>query len=131
MIKFLKTYIPMVLSLLFLFVYSALINVALTNDINNSAGDNFFIFGIFVIILFFIEWLYFLIKSIMNTINAKDKSRGVLWIILVYLFNVFIVPYYNFKYVVKVNNIRLNTIIYIILAILFSVVGFLIPNIYF
>ena len=131
MIKFLKTYIPMVLSLLFLFVYSALVNVALTNDLNNHSGDKFFMFGIFIIILFFIEWLYFLIKSIINVTKSDDKSKGVLWIILIYLFNVFIVPYYNFKYIVKVNNVKLNTIIYIILAVIFCIVGYMVPNIYF
>ena len=77
MIKFLKTYIPMVLSLLFVFVYSALVNVALINDLNNHSGDKFFMFGIFIIILFFIEWVYFLIKSIFNVIKSDDKSRGV------------------------------------------------------
>jgi energy-coupling factor transporter transmembrane protein EcfT len=61
--------------------------------------------------------IYFIRYIIKNNINKK-----VLWIILILLFNVFIIPYFYMKYVEKEESILFNTMLYIIPMLLYLVV---------
>ena len=61
--------------------------------------------------------IYFIRYIIKNNINKK-----VLWIILILLFNVFIIPYFYMKYVEKEESILFNTTLYIIPMLLYLVV---------
>lgn len=124
MMKKIKTYLPMILSILFFGVYSFLISVILKGAdeiINDSYMIIFIMLGI--IILFFIEWICFVVHAARNK-NLKDKA---LWAVLIYLFNVFIIPYYNFKYAIGLKNIKKNMIIYISLSIVAIIMGIIFP----
>lgn len=120
----LKTYIPMFMSVLFFLVYFLLIGAVFKGNELNPNLNSYFIVGIVIIIAFLIEWICFLVHAAKN----KKLENQALWIVLIYLFNVFIVPYYNFKYVVKVKNIKMHIAIYIILSVVAAIIGLSIPN---
>ena len=123
MIEFLKTYIPMVISMLYFWVFSFILSVAF-NGWAFFEDSMLIVFLLVVIIgISFIEWIYFTIQAATSK-TLKDKA---LWIVLIYLFNMFIIPYYNFKHVIKVKKLEENMIIYISLSIFMVILGILIP----
>lgn len=129
MINILKKYIPMIISVLFFFVYSGLLRFVFMENINEET-INFYIYmaiTLSIIIIFIIELVYFIIKAATNK-NMKDNA---LWAVLIYIFNVFIIPYYNFKYIVKSKKIKQDMIIYIVLSILAIIIGFITPPVIF
>lgn len=118
--KIIKTYLPMILSDLFLMVYTILIVVMFadkTDSFNNSPIGLISILSVFA---FLIEWVYFMINA---AINKKVDNKG-LWVFLIYMFNVFVIPYYNFKYNSDEKNLTNNMLIYIVASITSVIIGF-------
>lgn len=129
--NYLKKYIPMIISILFFFIYAGLISIVFI-DMNNTidVSNNFIVYMSImfsIIIIFIIEMIYFIVKAATN----KNKKDNALWAVLIYLFNVFIIPYYNFKYIVKSKTIKKDMIIYIILAVLALILGGITPTLIF
>ena len=73
---------------------------------------------ILVVIIDIVEIIYFIRYIIKNDINKK-----VLWIILILLFNIFIIPYFYMKYIDKEKKLLFNSILYL-LPILVYIVAF-------
>ena len=129
--NYFKKYIPMIISILFFFIYAGLISIVFI-DMNNTidVSNNFIVYMSImfsIIIIFIIEMIYFIVKAATN----KNKKDNALWAVLIYLFNVFIIPYYNFKYIVKSKTIKKDMIIYIILAVLALILGGITPTLIF
>ena len=128
MVKFLKKYIPMIISILFFFIYSGLISLVFIDPSTIvESTTNYIVYMVLmfsIIIIFIIEMIFFIVKAATNK-NMKDNA---LWAILIYLFNVFIIPYYNFKYVVKSKKIKIDMAIYISLSVIALILGFITPK---
>lgn len=125
MLNFLKKYLPMIISILFFFIYSGLIRIPFMGNIDETTNFLVYMIIMFVIIIIFIvEMIYFIVKAATNK-KIKDNA---LWAVLIYLFNVFIIPYYNFKYVVKSKKIKIDMIIYISLSVIALIFGFITPT---
>ena len=128
MVKFLKKYIPMIISILFFFIYSGLISLVFIDPSTIvESTTNYIVYMVLmfsIIIIFIIEMIFFIVKAATNK-NMKDNA---LWAVLIYLFNVFIIPYYNFKYVVKSKKIKIDMIIYISLSVIALILGFITPK---
>lgn len=128
MVKFLKKYIPMIISILFFFIYSGLISLVFIDPSTIvESTTNYIVYMVLmfsIIIIFIIEMIFFIVKAATNK-NMKDNA---LWAVLIYLFNVFIIPYYNFKYVVKSKKIKIDMTIYISLSVIALILGFITPK---
>lgn len=128
MLKFLKKYIPMIISILFFFIYSGLISLMFIDP--STIGESttnyiaYMAFMFITIIIFIIEMIFFIIKAATN----KEMKDNALWAVLIYLFNVFIIPYYNFKYIVKSKKIKIDMAIYISLSVIALILGFITPK---
>ena len=121
--KIIKTYLPMVLSTLFLLVYTVLMMLVFTNKMDAFDELPILIVSFFIIIIsFLIEWVYFMINS---ATNKKVDNKG-LWVFLIYMFNVFVIPYYNFKYNSDEKNLTNNMLIYIVTSFISVIIGFII-----
>lgn len=128
MVKFLKKNIPMIISILFFFIYSGLISLVFIDPSTIvESTTNYIVYMVLmfsIIIIFIIEMIFFIVKAATNK-NMKDNA---LWAVLIYLFNVFIIPYYNFKYVVKSKKIKIDMAIYISLSVIALILGFITPK---
>lgn len=123
--KILKAYIPMIIAILFLLFYGMAIGASFyANSSSNNSLNTIFGIGIIFIILFIIEWIYFIVHAARN----KELKERVFWALIIYFLNIFVICYYNFKYVAKIKYVKLNTAIYAILAIITFIVGIIIPK---
>lgn len=121
--KIIKTYLPMVLSDLFLLVYIALMTIVFTNKMDAFDESPLLIVSFFTIIIsFIIEWVYFMINA---ATNKKVDNKG-LWVFLIYMFSIFVIPYYNFKYNSDEKNLTNNMLIYIVTSFISVIIGFII-----
>ena len=113
----------MVLSDLFLLVYIALMTIVFTNKMDAFDESPLLIVSFFTIIIsFIIEWVYFMINA---ATNKKVDNKG-LWVFLIYMFNVFVIPYYNFKYNGEEKDLTNNMLIYIVVSFISLIIGFII-----
>lgn len=69
---------------------------------------------IFAVIIDIVLIIYFIVYIIKNDIKMKP-----LWIILVLLFNIFIIPYFYMKHVKKERHLLFNTLLYIVPILLY------------
>lgn len=117
--KYIKKYYPMVISIIFVTIYSFLLTAAFTNNIN-IINNNLNLMIVLMIITFltvigiWIEIIFFMIHAAKN----KELKNRVLWAIMIYFFHIFIIPYYNLKYVIKEKKVSLQMVLFVILLIL-------------
>ena len=78
-----------------------------------------------LVIALWAEIIGFIIHAVKSDI--KDK---ILWALLIYFLNLFVIPYYNVKYIVKENNVKKYTIIYIVLMIIGIISGIFLSTSY-
>lgn len=118
-----KKVLPIIFSCLYLFCLSFFTgNVFVLNSYELSIE-----MVIISLVLAAIASVAILIEMIIFMVHAgknKEINNNGIWIVLIYMFNVFIIPYYNLKYVCKEEKIKVKTIIYVILLILSCVLGF-------
>lgn len=120
--KIIKTYFPMILSDLFLIVYTILMTVMFADKINSYNNSIIGLISILIIFIYLIVWVYFMINA---AINKKVNNKG-LWVFLIYMFNVFVIPYYNFKYNSEERDLTNNMLIYIVTSFISVIIGFII-----
>lgn len=115
---YIKKYYPMVISILFFGIYSLLAVTVFTD--NDSFFDNtslfmniFFIFALLLIIVIWAEIIGFMIHAV--------KNKNGLWALWIYLFNIFVFPYYNLKYVYKEKSVSTQMCVFAFLMF-FSII---------
>ena len=96
--KFIKKYYPMMVSTLFLGIYSLFVGAVFTQNTYLLETDLpimnvLAMLAILLVIVVCIEIVGFIIHAVKNNYG--------IWGLWIYLFNIFIIPYYNLKYVVK------------------------------
>ena len=125
--NFIKKYYPMAISIIFIDLYSLLIGATLIDNLgwleNNLIVGIIFTLLIFALVIgIWTEIILFMIHAGKN----KQIKNNILWAVLIYFLNIFIIPYYNLKYVIKDKNVAVKMIIFVILLILsvyFSIIS--------
>lgn len=97
--------------MLYFFVIGALFSCIIIND-ELMMNQVFFGVVITITILSVIEIWAEIIGFIIHAVKNKELNNKVLWCFMIYLFNFFLVPYYNLKHVVKEKKIVSKMIIY-------------------
>ena len=123
--KIIKTYLPIAISALFMVVYVSLIGITITLTIDENAlaiEPNVWIWLVTTAILVFLILLEMILYMI-HAIKNKDLENNGLWVAFIYLFNVFIIPYYHLKHVIKDENVKLKTKVYVGMMILACFIG--------
>ena len=110
---FIKKYYPMIISIIFVSICSLFIGAVLIDNFNKSN-----IIILVLLVLSVIGILAEIIIFIIHAVKNKELKNNVLWAFLIYFFNIFIIPYYNLKYVVKEKKIASKMIIFIILLLI-------------
>ena len=112
--SFIKKYYPMIISLALVLIYSLIIGGILIYNFDES---NYILLvpAVLLTIGLIVETVVFIIHVIKN----KELKNKVLWVFLIYLFNIVTIPYYNLKYVVKEEKITSKMVKFIILLLLF------------
>lgn len=124
--RIIKLYYPMFFSVLLSFILGFVFKGTLVN-FNNYSDKIMWIFvglTLFMVIAIWVEIIGFIIHAAKN----KSLDNRVGWSFLIYFFNIFIIPYYNLKYVVKETKIKSKMIIFSLLLIVSFMAGFLLVN---
>lgn len=118
-----KQIYPIIFSCMYLFCLAFFMSFAFVSELYEIKIEMIII----SVGLAFISTISILIEMIVYMVHAgksKEINNG-LWIVLLYMLNVFIIPYYNLKYICKANNVKIKTFLYAILLVLSCIVGFL------
>lgn len=122
--KFVKSYYTFIVGMLFFFVIGALFSCVM---INEELMTEPFFFGVLIILIILAvigTWVE-IVGFIIHAANNKSLNNKGLWCFMIYLFNFFLVPYYNLKYVIKEEKINSKMTIYGFLLVVSIVVGVL------
>jgi len=85
-----------------------------SNQLDNSIlGLIVCILTILLVIGIWAEIIGFIIHAVKN----KELKNNGLWVALIYFFNIFIIPYYNLKYVFKEKKLKLKMTIFSVLIV--------------
>lgn len=122
--KFIQSYYTYILSMLYLFSCGAIFSCVVYD---NMAVENltFFIVLLGMIIISVIGIWAEIIGFIIHAAKKNDLNNKILWCFMIYLFNIFIIPYYNLKYVVKEEKLVSKILVFVGLLIVSVVGGFL------
>ena len=110
---FIKKYYPMIISIVFVSTCSLTVGAILIDNFDESNA-------IILVPLFLsiVGILVEIIGFIIHVTKNKGLKNNVLWAFLIYFFNIFIIPYYHLKYIVKEKKIISKMIVFIILLLL-------------
>lgn len=111
--KIIKSYYPMLFSILYMFLLSFMTEGTTNNFVALKDGLLMLIFILIVVVGIFVQMVGFIIHAAKNK-NLKNK---VLWALLIYFLNIFIMPYYNLKHVMKEKKVALEMIVFVLLMI--------------
>ena len=117
---FIKKYYPMMVSTLFLAIYSLFVGAVFTQNTYLLETDLpiMNVLAILAILLVIVVW----VEIIGFIIHAVKNNHGI-WGLWIYLFNIFIIPYYNLKYVVKKEDNKISMITFVFLLIYSLIIG--------
>ena len=126
--KIVKLYYPIIISSLFMFILSLLVS-SIFNGWALINETNFGIIMVFITFILVIALWAEIIGFIIHAVKSDIKDK-ILWALLIYFLNLFVIPYYNVKYIVKENNVKKYTIIYIVLMIIGIISGIFLSTSY-
>lgn len=115
--------IPSVFTMLLISVYPVikiLVDIKEIRNIYLSMGTIFYLLILILLLLFaFAEIIYLFRYLYTNKFSLKTK---IIWSILLIVFNIFIIPYFYFKFVLKQEKILFPSLLYLIpMAIFLSI----------
>ena len=114
-------FITSILSLLMAALYplaKILLQIKNIQNLYLSFGVIFYLLIMIIIAIIDVVLVIYFIKYIVKS----DIEKKALWIILIILFNVFIIPYFYMKYVDKEESIGFNTVLYLVPMLLYLAV---------
>lgn len=126
---FIKKYYPAFVSTIFLFIYGFLFGAIFSQNSYILESDSPLMYAllIVVILLVIVIWAEIIGFIVHAAKNKKLKKNNVLWCILIYFLNVFIIPYYNLKHVWNEKKVKVPMIIIGTLFAVSFVLGVFIP----
>ena len=120
--KFIKLYWPISISILFMFIIGILIGTTFYGDAlfeYDLIGFSLVLYTLILVIVIYAEMIYFMVKAC----KCNEIKNKVLWCLSLYLFNVFVFPYFNLKYICKNKNNKISMIVFILLIIASIILG--------
>lgn len=121
--KFIKSYYPMMITILFLSVYGFMLGGVFSGFLDNVT-NKFLIVGVVVLTILLVIGIWAeIIGFIIHAAKNKRIKNPVGWCFLIYFFNVFIIPYYNLKYVVNKKKTVIPMVIFGILIFFSTFAG--------
>ena len=126
---FIRKYYPAVVSVVFLAIYGFLFGTIFSQNsyILESDSPIMYVFLVVVLLLVIIIWAEIIGFIVHAAKNKKLKKNNVLWCILIYFLNIFIIPYYNLKHVWNVKKVKVPMIIIGVLFAASFAIGAAIP----
>lgn len=124
--KFIKSYYPLFFTSIYMFMLSFSMTITILEPTSTSANFEFLAGLILGLTLISVIGIFVMMISYM--IHAAKSLKGsdiAIWIVLVWFANVFIIPYYNFKFIQKRNDsktILVSQILSYVLAIIWAIV---------
>lgn len=121
---YIKKYYPMVISLVFVAIYSVILGAAFTNNLYIMENNSFTMVIILILVILLVCGIWAeIIGFIIHAAKNKKLKNNVLWAFMIYFLHIFIIPYYNLKYVTKEKKVTTKIIIFAILMILTAIGG--------
>lgn len=126
---FIKKYYPAMVSVIFMAIYGFLFGAIFSQNSYILENDSPMMYALLIIVLLLViiiwaEIIGFIIHAVKN---KKLKKNGILWCVLIYFLNIFIIPYYNLKHVWNMKKVKVPMIIIGILLGISFVIGMIIP----
>lgn len=124
--KFIKSYYPLFFTSIYMFMLSFSVAVTILEPTSTSANFEFLAGLILGLTLISVIGIFVMMISYM--IHAAKSLKGsdiAIWIVLIWFANVFIMPYYNFKFIQKRNDsktILVSQILSYVLAIIWAII---------
>lgn len=115
--NFFKLYWPMIISILFLFIYGIMIGTIFYSEAifdNDFIGLLTVVVTLLLVVAIFAEMIYCMIKACNN---KELKNKGV-WCVCLYFFHIFIIPYFYLKHICSVKQVKNKMIIFVVLSII-------------
>ena len=103
--KFIKSYYPLFFTSIYMFMLSFSMTITILEPTSTSANFEFLAGLILGLTLISVIGIFVMMISYM--IHAAKSLKGsdiAIWIVLIWFANVFIMPYYNFKFIQKRND---------------------------
>lgn len=117
--KILKSYYPMFFSVSYMFLLSFLTKGTTNNFIALKDGLLMLIFTLLIVGGLFAQMIGFIIHAAKN----KDLKNKVLWAFGIYFLNIFIMPYYNLKHIMKEKKVALEMVVFTLLMVASIIFG--------
>ena len=126
---FIRKYYPAVVSVVFLAIYGFLFGTIFSQNSYILESDSPMMYALLVLVLLLviIIWAEIIGFIVHAAKNKKLKKNNVLWCILIYFLNIFIIPYYNLKHVWNVKKVKVPMIIIGVLFAVSFAIGVAIP----
>lgn len=129
--NYIKKYYPMVISIIFVAIYSVLLGAIFTNNTYILENESpLMLFLVILVILVVCGIWAEIIGFIIHAAKNKKLKNNVLWAFLIYFFHIYIIPYYNLKYVIKEKKLATKMIIFGLLMIITTIVGITFSGMY-
>ena len=117
--KLIKSYYPMFFSISYMFMLSFLMKGQTNNFIALKDGLLMLIFTLLIVGGLFAQMIAFIIHAARN----NDLKNKVLWAFGIYFLNIFIMPYYNLKHIMKEKKVKLEMIVFALLMVASIIFG--------
>lgn len=117
--KLIKSYYPMFFSISYMFLLSFLMKGQTNNFIALKDGLLMLIFTLLIVGGLFAQMIGFIVHAARN----NDLKNKVLWAFGIYFLNIFIMPYYNLKHVMKEKKVALEMVIFTLLMVASIIFG--------
>lgn len=125
--KLLKLYWPMAITFLFLIIYGLLFGTFYFGE-EIFENDAFGVTIVFITLLLVIGVYGEMIYCIIKAANNKELKHNAWWCISLYLFHIFIIPYFYLKHICGEKKVKGRMFIFAGISILMFIIGFLIPG---
>ena len=117
--KLIKSYYPMFFSISYMFLLSFLMKGQTNNFIALKDGLLMLIFTLLIVGGLFAQMIGFIVHASRN----NDLKNKVLWAFGIYFLNIFIMPYYNLKHVMKAKKVALEMVVFTLLMVASIIFG--------
>lgn len=122
--------LPTFISMILMCALPILFCMVHTKKINNNIFE---IFLLGLVIIFVCAVLLGFLETVYCIIHVRDNKKihsntKLYWYIILFVLNIFIVPYYYYRYILKDKNLKNKTIIYTLIVLLFSVLSIYTTN---
>ena len=125
--RFIKLYWPMVITFLFLIIYGLLFGTFYFGE--EIFENDVFGVGVVIITLLLVVGIYGeMIYCIIKAANNKELKHNAWWCFSLYLFHIFIIPYFYLKHIRGEKKVKGRLLVFVSISVFMFMIGFFIPS---